>query len=72
MTNRLLVYECAPLISMLYARSAITTDEKKMILDSIRNDPEVKDAISIMAQKLLKCPNSPDIRALYEKLKGET
>lgn len=71
MTNRVLVYECAPLISMLYARSAITTNEKKIILDSLKNDPELKDARCILAQKLLERPNSPDVRALYEKMKGE-
>lgn len=69
MNKKMLFMGCAPLISGIYARSAITPDEKQAIIGSLKNDPENRQARSILASKLLECPDSPDIRMLYEKIR---
>lgn len=68
MSKKIMFVEVAPLISVLYARSAITADEKKQILKSLKNDPDNKQARAILAKKLLECPDVPDIQMLYEKI----
>lgn len=67
--KKIMFVECAPLLSAIYARSAVTTDEKKMILGSLKNDPDRKQARAILATKLLENPDAPDIRMLYEKIR---
>lgn len=69
-TNKKMLFaSCAPLISVIYARSAVTASEKQAILGSLKNDPDNKQARAILAQKLLEHPDSPDIRTLYEKIR---
>jgi len=69
MGKKLMFVECAPLISAVYARGAVTSDEKKQILDSLRNEPDNRKARAILARKLLECPDAPDMRILYEKVR---
>ncbi len=69
MSKKIMFVECAPLISVIYARSAVTADEKKQILASLKSDPDNKQARAILAKKLLDCPDAPDIRMLYEKIR---
>lgn len=69
MGKKVMFTEAAPLISILYARSAITAEEKKDILSSIRGDPENKRARAILAGKLLKEPDAYDVRMLYDKIR---
>ena len=69
MNKKLMFVEAAPLISVLYARSALTADEKKDILISLRGDPENRQARAILARKLLECLDETDIRMLYEKIR---
>ena len=65
------IFECAPLISAIYARGAITHSERDTILESIKNDPNHQNAISLIARKLINAPAAADFQALYQKLKGE-
>ncbi len=69
MGKKILFVECAPLLSVLYARGAVTSDEKKQIIGSLKGDPGNKNARAILARKLLECPDSPDVRMLYEKIR---
>ena len=69
MTKKFLFTSCAPLISAIYARSAITASEKQTLIGSLQSDPENRQARAILAKKLLECPDSPDIRMLYEKIR---
>ncbi len=69
MSKKIMFVEAASLISVLYARSAITAGEKKQILDSLKNDPDNRQARTILAKKLLECPDAQDIRMLYEKIR---
>lgn len=69
MSKKMLFYECAPLVSVIFARAAVDRDERDEILESLRNDPERKNARAILAQKLLDDPDAPDIRKLYDKIR---
>lgn len=69
MRKKIMFVECTPLISVIYARSAITADEKKLILASLKSDPDNRLARAILAKKLLENPDAPDIRMLYEKIR---
>lgn len=69
MTKKMLFTSCAPLVSAIYARSAITASEKQMLLGSLKSDPENRQARAILAKKLLEYPDAPDIRMLYEKIR---
>lgn len=69
MNKKKLFISCAPLISAIYARSAITASEKQTLIGSLKDDPENRQARCILAKKLLECPDSPDIRILYEKIR---
>lgn len=69
MNKKMLYVSCAPLISAIYARSAVTANEKQEILQSLKSDPDNKQARAILAKKLLEYPNAPDIRMLYEKVR---
>lgn len=69
MTKKMLLTSCAPLISAIYARSAITAGEKQTLIESLKNDPENRQARAILARKLLESPDAPDIRMLYEKIR---
>lgn len=69
MNKKKLFINCAPLISAIYARSAITASEKQALIGTLKDDPENRQARYILAKKLLECPDSPDIRILYEKIR---
>lgn len=69
MDKKLMFVEAAPLISVLYGRAAITAAEKKALLESLRGDPENKQARAILARKLLEDPDASDVRMLYEKIR---
>lgn len=69
MGKKIMFTEAAPLISVLYARSAITAEEKKQILGSLRGDPDNRQARAILAKKLLASPDATDIRILYKKIR---
>lgn len=69
MTERMLKMRAAPILSTLFMRGGVTSQEKEVILTSIQIEPGHKNAISILAGKLLDNPDQPDVERLYDLLK---
>lgn len=69
MTERMLKMRAAPILSALFMRNGVTPQEKEVILTSMQVEPDHKNAISILAGKLLDNPDQPDVERLYDLLK---